>query len=130
MRLIDDTIAGFGRSLGMDDLTLPDQGGLVLEIDRVGTLAIELIGERREDVSLSLSQQIETPDEHACRRVLELCHYRNPAPWPVHSGLTSRGNLFFAVRLDTSEFTLANVHQVLDWLDGLHQQLMPSVRLV
>lgn len=122
MSVIEDTLREFGRSIGMEDLRLRDDGTLVLDMQQVGTLAVELIGERREDVSLSLSRGIQPPDETACARLLEMCHYRNPCAWPVRTGLTSSGTLIFAIRLEAFDFTLPNLHQALDWLDGPHQQ--------
>lgn len=129
MTLIDETVREFGRSIGMEDLALRDDGSLVLDMQRLGRLALELVGPRREDVSLSLSRRIEPPDDASCARLLELCHYRTPAPWPVRAGLTRAGDLIFAVRLETFDFTLPNVHKALDWLDGLHQQSDSFVRL-
>lgn len=129
MTLIDETVREFGRSIGMEDLALRDDGSLVLDMQRLGRLALELVGPRREDVSLSLSRRIEPPDDASCARLLELCHYRTPAPWPVRVGLTRAGDLIFAVRLETFDFTLPNVHKALDWLDGLHQQSDSFVRL-
>lgn len=122
MSVIEDTLREFGRSIGMEDLKLRDDGTLVLDMQQVGTLAIELIGERREDVSLSLSRRIQPPGEAACTRLLEMCHYRTPSTWPARVGLTSGGTLLFAIRLETFDFTLPNLHQALDWLDGMHQQ--------
>lgn len=122
MSVIEDTIRDFGRSIGMEDLRLRDDGTLVLDMQQVGTLAIELIGERREDVALSLSRSIQPPDDTACTRLLEMCHYRSPCTWPVRAGFTSSGTLLFAIRLETFDFTLPNLHQALDWLDGMQQQ--------
>lgn len=129
MTLIDETIAEFGRSIGMEDLALREDGSLVLDMQQLGSLAIELIGERREDLSLSLSRRIQPPDENACVRILELCHYRSPAAWPVRAGFNGAGDLLFAVKMGTFDFTLTNLHQALDWLDGLHQQSDAVVRL-
>ncbi len=129
MTLIEDTISEFGRSIGMEGLKLRDDGALVLDMQKLGSLGMELIGDRREDVALSLSRRIERPDETACARVLELCHYRTPAPWPVRAGLTGAGQLIFAIKLDISDFTVSNLHKALDWLDGLHQQSDAVVRL-
>lgn len=122
MTLIADTLAEFGRSIGMSDLALREDGTLVLDMERLGTLAFELIGENREAVSLSLMRRIEPPDAAACSRLLELCHYRNPAPFPVRAGLAREGELLFAIRMDAYQFTLPNVHQALDWLTGLQDQ--------
>lgn len=129
-QIINDTIEEFGRSLGMEGLRLRDNGALVLEVANIGTLSLEWIGEFREQVALSLSRQIEAPDADACRRILELCHYRNPFPWPVHACFNAAGHLVFAVGLALADFTLPNIQQVIEWLDGLHQQIQPAVRLV
>ena len=122
MTLISDTVAEFGHSMGMSDLVLREDGTLVLDMERLGVLAIELIGESRENISLSLMRRIEPPDSAACTRLLELCHYRNPAPFPTRAGLAREGELFFAIRMDAYQFTLPNVHQALDWLTGLQDQ--------
>ncbi|TDU70712.1 type III secretion system chaperone SycN [Prosthecobacter fusiformis] len=106
----------------MSDLALREDGTLVLDMERLGALAFELIGESRECVSLSLMRRIEPPDAAACARLLELCHYRNPAPFPTRAGLAREGELFFAVRMDSYELTLPNVHQALDWLTSLQDQ--------
>lgn len=127
--VIDDTLAEFGLSMGMSDLALRDGEALVLDMQKLGTFAIELIGEHREAVSISLIRQIETPDAVACTKILELCHYRMGSPFPVRTGLTQSGQLFFAVRLEASEFTLPNIHLALDWLCGLHDQSSAFVRL-
>lgn len=128
MTLIDDAVAEFGRSIGMERLALRENGSLVLDMQALGRLAIELIGERREDVSLSLIRQVQTPDDKACERLLELCHYRAPAPFPVRAGLTNQGQLMFAVRMDVSQFTVPNIHQALQWITGLHDQSSSLLR--
>lgn len=128
MTLIADTVAEFGRSIGMPDLVFREDGGLVLGMEKLGTLAFELVGPRREDVAVSLSRSIETPDAGACAHVLELCHYRNPAPYPVRAGLARQGELFFAIGMEAGQFTLPGIHQALEWLIGLHDQSSTSVR--
>lgn len=128
MNLIADTLAEFGRSLGMEGLALREDGSLSLDMEKLGVLAIDLIGERREEVSLSLMRRIETPDAAACTQLLELCHYRNPSPFPVRAGLARSGELFFAVRMDAWQFTLPNIHQAFDWLTGLQDQSSQFVR--
>ena len=128
MSLVDEAVAEFGRSIGMERLALRDNGSLLLDMQALGRLAIELIGEQREDVSLSLIRQVQTPDEKGCERVLELCHYRAPAPFPVRAGLTSQGQLVFAVRMDTSQFTVPNIHQALQWITSLQDQSSSFLR--
>lgn len=128
--IFDETIHEFGRSLGMDDLRLRENGALMLQVDNIGTIAFELIGEFRDHLAMSLTRQIEPPDAEACRRILELCHYRSPSPFAVHAAFNSHGSLVFAIGFEASEFTLPNISTAIDLLDGLHQQIQSSVRLV
>jgi type III secretion system chaperone SycN len=129
MSWVDDLLEEFGRSLGMQDLRLREDGKLVLDMERLGTLAVELVGLRQDEVAVSLCRRIEMPSAPAWVRALELCHYRSPAPWPVRCGWSGPGNLVFAVVLDRFEFTLPHLNQAIDWLDGLHRQMEPLVRL-
>lgn len=120
--LFDDIINQFGRSMGMHDLALSENGVLVLGMGPLGRLAFELIGELRDDMSMSLTRRVDFQDGRAPSRLMELCHYRTHAPFPVRCGLTRMNDLIFAVRMETHEFTLPNLHNALDWLVGLHQQ--------
>ncbi len=126
--LQDDIIDQFGRSIGMQGLRLRDDGALRLDMQQLGSLAFELVGEHRDDVAVSLTRRVEMTDDSATERILELCHYRAPAPFPVRAGLTQAGHLIFAVRLETSEFTLPGLHQALDLLTRLHDQSASFVR--
>lgn len=128
MTLHDDIIEQFGRSLGMQGLRLRDDGSLRLDMQQLGSLAFELVGAYRDEVAVSLTRQVETTADNAAERILELCHYRAPAPLPARAGLTRAGHLIFAVRMDTSEFTLPGLHQALDLLISLHDQSTSFVR--
>lgn len=125
---IDQTLEEFGRSLGMEGLALRNGESLVLNIDRIGTVAFEVVGVNRDVISISISNRIEPPDAEACRRILELCHPREKSPWPVHAGIDYQGALVFAMGMDFSDFILPNIHRALDWLDGLHQQMSAVAR--
>ncbi|MBB5037715.1 CesT family type III secretion system chaperone [Prosthecobacter dejongeii] len=128
MSIIAETLADFGKSIGLENLTFRDNGTVLLDMEKLGSLAIEWIGDRQETVSLSLIRRIEVPDERACKRLLESCHYRSPAPFPTRLGLAGAGELFFAVRLEAREFTLPGIHQALEWLIAVHDQNSSSVR--
>lgn len=122
MTLFNDIIDQFGRSIGMEGVQLRDNGALVLDMQRLGRLAFEVIDQHGDDITMSLSRHVELTDDNAGARILELCHYRSPAPFPARAGLTQKGDLIFAVRMTTAEFTLPNLHQSLDWLSALQDQ--------
>lgn len=126
--LIDETLADFGRSIGMEGLALREGERLTLDLQRVGVLNVELVGERKEDVAVSLVRRIEPPDETACLRLLEFGHYRTPAPFPVRTGLTRAGQLILSVKMDSYQFTLPSMHQAIDTLAAMHDQASTYVR--
>jgi len=127
--MIEQSVAEFGRSLGMTDLRLKDEGAIALGIERIGVLAIEVIGDRQEDVALSLTRSVERPDAQACQRALELCHYRNPSRWPVHATLAAGGGaLVFAIQMEAQDFILSNIHEGIEVLTRLHEAMEPFVR--
>jgi len=120
--LLDDIITQFGRSLGMEDLALRDGGTVVLDMQQMGTLAFELIGERREDISVSLTRRVDFDDSRVPAKLMELCHYRNAPLFPIRAALTRAGDLTFAVGMEAGEFTLPNLNTAVEALIIFHQQ--------
>ncbi|HSJ04142.1 MAG: hypothetical protein ACAI34_03225 [Verrucomicrobium sp.] len=129
MTPIDHTIAEFGQSMGMSHLQPNDAGAVVLDISGIGTLAIELVGDRQESVAVSLSRKIEPPSAAACQMALEMTHYRQPGSWPVRAALAGgRSVLVFAAQMDTYEFSIPALHEAIGQLETLQDALASVVR--
>jgi type III secretion system chaperone SycN len=127
--LLDDIINQFGRSIGIEDLALRENGSVVLDMQQMGKLSFELIGERREEISVSLTRRVDFDDSRAPAKLMELCHYRNAPPFAVRAGLTSAGDLTFAVGMESSDFTLPNLNTAIETLIAFHQQSEAFVSL-
>ena len=120
MNLIAETVAEFGRSIGLPDLRLRANGGVVLALQSIGTLAIDVGGPTQESVIVSLSRPFEASAAPDSRRLLTLAHYRSRSPLPVQVGI-ARDHLVLAVVLPQEEFTLAKITEVIRMLDRQHQ---------
>jgi type III secretion system chaperone SycN len=121
---VQETVGEFGRLIGVEDLVLSERGSITLEIERIGRLNIEIVGQRDDRVAVSLSRQYREPSpEDASRLALENCHYRASRPFPVHAALAGGGYLAFAICLDTGDLTVQNIYHMLDELDRLHQSM-------
>jgi type III secretion system chaperone SycN len=120
MSFLASTVAEFGRSLGMDDLRLQPHGGVVLAIDRIGTLAFEAAGPAQDAVIISLARPLARPAAVNWPRLLAATHYRAGQPLRLQLG-TVRDQLVFAVVLPQEEFTLPKVHEAIQALDRQHQ---------
>ena len=121
---VEETVGEFGRHLGIEDLKLDDAGSIVLEIDRIGRLGIEMVGERDDRVAVSLSRDYREPfPEEASRFALENCHYRSRTEFVIQPAFSGGGRLAFAVCLDTSDLTVPSIHQIVDELDRFHESM-------
>jgi type III secretion system chaperone SycN len=126
MNPIDETIAEFGRSLGITDLRLRASGGVVLAVQSIGTLAIDVAGPTQDSVVVSLSKPLARPAELDGRRLLGFAHHRTRPRLPVQLG-AFRGQIVLAVVLPQAEFTLLKINEVIHVLDQQHQSMEASL---
>ena len=125
MKVIEDTVAEFGASLGLNDLQLRENGSVVLTLQSIGTLAIEVAGATQDAMIESLSRTLPRPDDRDRRALLGVSHYRMRSSLPVQVG--ARGDqLILAVVLPLADFTLLKINQVIRELDRQHQALEAS----
>lgn len=122
MNLLAESVAEFGRSLGMANLRLRENSGTVLTVQSIGTLAFDVAGPAQDSVVISLSKALTPAKELDGRRLLAFAHYRSRPRLPVQFGV-HRGHLVLAVVLPQKEFTLPKINEVIRVLDQLHQSL-------
>lgn len=122
MKVVEDTVAEFGASLGLNDLQLRANGSVVLTLQSIGTLALEVAGPGQDAMLVSLSRSLPRPDHHDRRTLLGVSHYRMRSALPVHAGV--RGDqLVLVVVLPLVEFTLQRINQAIRELDREHQAM-------
>lgn len=125
MNLLQETIAEFGRSMGMDHLRLSEEGRVVLTVQDIGTLALETAGPRREDVLVSLSRPMPRTLENRPLALLGATHYNRRAKAPLQVGVF-RDILVLAVVVPAGDLTLPTIFALIRELDQQHRTLGES----
>ncbi len=109
------TLADFGRRLGMDRLPVGPGGAASLDIERIGRLDLESDGER---VFVTLARPV-PPSLRPAEAALALAHWRENHPWPVHAGMRGGEWLAFTAVLPETEFDVPALERALPYLSGL-----------
>ena len=122
MNLVDETIARFGTSLGIDGLRLNDQGTLVLSIQSLGLLGFDRAGPHGEAVLLSLTRPLPGTWEGNWAALLAATHPRSRPPAGLQLGVI-RDRLVLAFLIEPGDFTLPRIHEAITALDRQHSSL-------
>lgn len=117
MEWIHATIQDFGRNMGIDDLRMAPGETLSMNIEGQGDLFLELAG---QDVLIYLARTKNNLGSQAITRALELCHFRENNPHPVHAALHGDDTLIFLTRVPGQDFTLPALTNNLTRLARLH----------
>lgn len=125
MSYIEQTVAEWGRGLGMDRLQFNSDGVLSLASDALGALFIE----RRDDdaVLIYLVRPLDRASGEAYARALDSCHWRHNLPYIATPALRHDQNLLFAVHLSDSQCDLPTLERVISLLDELHREVREGV---
>ena len=112
-----ETLRRFGDSLGIPGLAFSDKGVCVLEIERLGQLRFERLGEM---ICLCLARAFPAHDEDMPERVLKIL--ARPRLVGVRAGLYDENTLVLAVRFTDGDFTLANLDSRLELLKEIMEE--------
>ena len=122
MTVVDDTIAEFGRSMGIDDLRLNESGTVVLSVQSLGLLGLDRAGARGESVLVSLTRPLPPVCEGKWSALLAATHPQSHPPAGLQIGVI-REQLVLAMLIELGEFTLPRIHEVIGYLDRQHASL-------
>jgi len=117
MSWIEQTIAEFGRGLGIDDLRLNERRHVQLALGSGGLLGIEVV---EDTVLVFLSREVSPHDPELRMRALRLCHFKRQWPFPVQAGLRGNDRLILLARIPERQFSLSTLEQAMDLLVRLH----------
>lgn len=124
MSWVDQTLADFGRGLGIEQFEFNSNGVATIAGDDLGTLFLE----RADDaVLVYLVQEYPRLDAEHLSRALDACHWRRNVPWPVNAGLRHDRHLAFSVRLGESQFDLPTLERVITLVRELHREVKEGV---
>ena len=121
MSWVDDVLADFGRSMGIEGLAFNDSNVVSLKFEVTGDLYIE----RMDDgILVYVMREIDRPSKEIYAAALELCHWRHNHPFAVNPALRGDRHLVFAVNLTEAEFSMPTMEQLLQFLGQLHDQAL------
>lgn len=131
MTLFEQTLQEFASSLGMEQVQMSgdSQSRSLFQIQNIGLLQLEYLGHSQEKVAVSLSVSADRIQEAEIRRIFQETHYRQKTDFPVNAFVGQQGTLTFSAVLNAYDFTLPNLHQCLERLSQLMDQLNPYLRL-
>ncbi len=122
MNLLQETIAEFGRSMGMDKLRLSEQGNVVLAMQDIGTLCLETAGPRGDEVLVSLTRSLPRALENRPADLLAATHFHHRLKAPMQVAVL-RDQLVFAVVVPTGDLTLPTIYALIHVLDEQHRSI-------
>ena len=116
MRWVQQTLVDFGRSIGIDNLTLNDQGVAQLQLQSGQLLAVEHVG---DEVLIYTAQMLAFEDTGLKLRALKATNFRNSGTYPLQIGVAGGGideMLIVLTRVPERKFTLPLLSHALDYL--------------
>ena len=119
MSWIDETVADFGRRLGVAQLGM--QNGFVqLALSQGGMLGL---AQGEGEVKIWLVRPFELNQRHALERALRECDFRRRSPFPLQAGLRGDNELVILARIPERAFNTPALEQALDVLTRLHERV-------
>jgi type III secretion system chaperone SycN len=124
---IEDTIAAFGRTIGILDLALDERKRVDLAIEGGGLIVIRHLVDRVEpELLLCRSRAVGSDASAAVRGALRISNFRRPHSWPIQAALED-GQLTLAMRVPERGFTLDVMERAFAELERLHSELAAEV---
>ena len=119
--MLRTAIEQFGHRLGMDALSMSQQGIIALDVSGVGRLYLEISkNSGQEELLVYIIRPVTVYDQDLARRALAFCHYAHAHPWPVHAGV-HKDNLLILVRLSERSATAQTIENAALFLaNSLH----------
>ncbi len=120
MSTIEQTITQFGENLGITGLTLPEQGTLTLQIEKIGNIYFE---QGKEEILLYMTKELPQFSEKILQQALALCHIDQGHQYPVQIAMQGNNTLFLLVRIAQHECILPTIEQAIALLRELHDKI-------
>jgi type III secretion system chaperone SycN len=130
MNWVHDTLADFGKQLGIADLTFGTHGVAQLELQSGGLIAVEPVSRGMvNEVLVYIIQPLGFDAAMLMRRALARAHFAHADALPVQvavRGEDSAAQLIMLVRLPERSFTLQTLGHAIDFLSRWFEQVKSS----
>ncbi len=113
--MIENSIADFARRMNMPSFALNEQGMACLEVEDSCLFYFEKTG---SELILYISFPVESHDDNAAERLLDLSHFRHNHPFKLFTGLFS-GNALLLTRMTLQNVTSASIENSFHFLQNL-----------
>lgn len=116
MSWVEQTLADYGRGLGIEGLRLNQDGVAQLQLQSGMLLAVEHVG---EEVLVYIAPMLAFEDDALKLRALKAAGFRNGGGEPIQIGLNGTGMeavLVILTRVPERSFTLPRLGQTFDYL--------------
>ena len=121
MSWVDDVLADFGRSMGIEGLAFNDANVASLKFEVLGDLFVERL---EGEILIYVLREIDRPSKEIYAAALDLCHWRHNHPFAVNAALKGERHLVFAVNVAESDFSVPAMEQMLQFFGQLHEQAL------
>ena len=116
-----NAVSGFAKTMGLNDLQLPDSGIIKFSFEETGVFFIE---DQEEGTAFYLlREQPEYVVNSRIKKAFYLCHYKRSHSFDVQSALHEQSNLIFLTRVTHEKITLPVIEEILRHLVGLHEKI-------
>lgn len=127
MNWVHETLAEFGRGLGLSNFGTGAHGVAQLRLESGALIAVEPVRRGQlDEVLVYLGKPLGFDAERLCRRALEKAHFAHGGPYPVQiaiRGEAPQAMLLMLVRLPERAFTLQSLGHGLDALERWYGEL-------
>jgi type III secretion system chaperone SycN len=123
MNWVDQTIAEFGRDIGIPSLALEADRRLQLQLQNESTIQIQHFPDLPiPEVVISRSEPIRFIHAFALRKALEIADFRAASSWPLQAAANDT-NLILAMRIPERAFAMNVLERAMTQLAELFQEI-------
>ena len=116
MDFFDELVGAFGNRLGMEGLAVGANGIVDLQIEKIGRFQLEKNG---ESLLVTLARPQSPHAAGAARALLNLSHWRENHPWPIHPGMMGDAWLSLTARIPLAGVDVPTLESALELLSKL-----------
>ena len=120
MSWLDETLADFGRRLGMGELRFGTGGFVQFALSEGGLLGI---AQSPGEVRVWLARPLARSDRGAFERALVQCDFRRRPALALQAGLRGDDELVLLARIPERDFTTPMLERALELLTTMHQRV-------